>query len=147
MTRDAPMAAGGVPPRERCVLLADAAVDLALGLPLVFFSRDLAALLGLPEPRPPFYASILGAVLVGIGVALIIECRGTRLRSGGLGLGGALSINLCGAVVLAAWLARGALELPLRGRVLLWAVVIVCGGLSALELSLFARRAPRNRQT
>jgi len=127
------------------VLLADAAVDLGLGLPLIFFSPGLAALLGLPEPRPPFYANLLGAVLVGIGVALIIECRGTRLRSGGLGLGGALSINLCGAIVLAAWLARGAPETAPRGRVLLWAVVIVVGGLSALELSLFARREPRQR--
>lgn len=136
-----------MPARERFVLLADAAVDLALGLPLVFFSRDLAAWLGLPEPRPPFYASILGAVLIGIGVALVIECRGTRLRAGGLGLGGALSINLCGAVVLAVWLAGGALELPPRGRVLLWAVVIVVGGLSALELSLYSRRGPREEET
>jgi hypothetical protein len=129
-----------LPARERRVLLADAAVDLALGLPLVFFSRELASALGLPEPRPPFYASILGAVLVGIGLAMIIECRGTRLRRGGLGLGGALTINICGAAVLALWLAGGALELSLRGRVLLWAVVIVVGGLSAVELSLFSRR-------
>jgi hypothetical protein len=132
-----------VPTRERIVLLADAAVDLALGLPLIFYSRELASLLGLPEPHTPFYASILGAVLVGIAVALIIECRGTRLRSGGLGLGGALTINLCGAVVLAVWLAHGALELAPRGRALLWAVVIIVGGLSALELSLYSRRGPR----
>lgn len=131
-----------MPTRERIVLLTDAAVDLALGLPLIFFSRDVASLLGLPRPDPPFYASILGAVLTGIGVALIIECRGTRLRGGGLGLGGALTINLCGAAVLAVWLARGTPEMPLRGRVLLWTVVLVVGGLSALELSLYSRRQP-----
>jgi hypothetical protein len=44
--------------------------------------------------------------------------------------------------VLAVWLARGTPEMPLRGRVLLWAVVIVVGGLSALELSLYSRRQP-----
>jgi hypothetical protein len=126
--------------REKAVLLADAAIDIALGLPLVFFSGELASWLGLPEPRPPFYASLLGAVLVGIGIAMIIECRGTRLRSGGLGLGGALTINLCGAVALAIWLGRGTLELPSRGRILLWVIVIVVGGLSALELSLYSRR-------
>ena len=132
-----------MPRRERLVLLVDAAVDLALGLPLIFFPRELATFLGLPRPDPPFYASILGAVLVGIGLALIIECRGTRLRGGGLGLGGALTINLCGTVVLAAWLARGSPDLPLRGQALLWAVVLVVGGLSALELSLYSRRQSR----
>jgi len=145
MTRTAPRRAGELPRSDKAILLADAAVDFALGLPLVFFSGKLAGLLGLPAPRPPFYASILGAVLIGIGVALLIECRGTRLRAGGLGLGGALSINVCGAAVLAAWLAGGTLDLPLRGRVLLWAVVVVVGGLSALELSLYSRRKPRDR--
>jgi hypothetical protein len=125
------------------VLLADAMVNLLLGLPLVFFPSQVAELLGLPALDTPFYASILGAVLVGIGLALIIECRGTRLPASGLGLGGALSINLCAVAVLAVWLAFGTLELPLRGYVFLWAVVAVVGGLSAVELSLFSRRAPR----
>jgi hypothetical protein len=132
--------------RDRIVLLADAVIDIGLGLPLLFLSGELAALLGLPEPRPPFYASILGALLVGIGIAMIIECRGTRLRSGGLGLGGALTINVCGAVALAVWLARGTLELPLRGSILLWATVVIVGGLSVLELSLYSRREPRREE-
>ena len=113
---------------------------------MVFFSGDLAALLGLPLPETPFYASLLGAVLTGIGLALIIECRGTRLPSSGLGLGGALSINLCAVAVLAVWLARGSLELPARGSIFLWGVVVVVGGLSAVELSSFSRRAPRDER-
>jgi hypothetical protein len=125
------------------VLLVDAVVNLLLGLPLVFFPGEVGQILGLPPLETPFYASILGAVLVGIGLALIIECRGTRLPASGLGLGGALSINLCGVAVLAVWLAFGTLDLPSRGYVLLWSVVAVVGGLSAVELSLFSRRAPR----
>jgi len=132
--------------RDSAILLADGLVNLLLGLPLVFFSRDLAAFLGLPLPETPFYASLLGAVLAGIGLALIIECRGTRLPSSGLGLGGALSINLCAVAVLAVWLARGSLELPARGSFFLWGVVLVVGGLSAVELSSFSRRAPRNER-
>jgi hypothetical protein len=89
---------------------------------------------------------MLGAVLTGIGLALIIECRGTRLPSSGLGLGGALSINLCAIAVLAVWLARGSLEMPARGSIFLWGVVVVVGGLSAVELSRFSRRAPRDER-
>ena len=91
--------------RDAAVLLIDAVVNLLLGLPLVFFPHQTAALLGLPDPGSLLYASLLGAVLVGIGLALIIECRGTRLPSSGLGLGGALSINLCGVAMLSALVA------------------------------------------
>ena len=129
--------------RDRSVLLLDAAVNLLLGLPLIFFPSKVATLLGLPVPLEPFWAGMLGAVLTGIGVALVIECRWTRLPASGLGVGGALSINLSAATVLAVWLARGSLDLPLRGTLFLWAVVAVVGGLSAVELSLFSRRVER----
>jgi hypothetical protein len=131
---------GEVSGRDRVVLVLDAVVNIALGLPLVFYSRELAGWLGLPIPRSAFYPSILGAVLTGIGVALLVECFGDRSRLSGLGLAGALCVNLCGAAVLAVWLARGSLGLPIRGYVFLWAIVAVVGGLSAVELSLTSRR-------
>jgi len=129
--------------RDTAILLLDGLINLALGLPLVFFPQEVAAFLGLPVPQAPFYASMLGAVLAGIGLALIIQCRGTRLPASGLGLGGALSINLCAAAVLAVWLAVGELELAPRGSLFLWAVVLIVGCLSAVELSLFSRRVRR----
>lgn len=134
-----------VSPRDRAVLVLDAVVNLALGLPLIFFSRELAGWLGLPVPDSPFYPSVLGAVLTGIGVALLVECFADRSRLYGLGLGGALCINLCGVAVLAVWLTHGALELPARGVILLWGIVVTVGGLSAVELSLSSRRRKQAR--
>lgn len=57
------------------------------------------------------YPSILGAVLVGIGVALLIQNK----SESGLSLAGAVAINLCGGIVLAFWLSFGFLALPTRG--------------------------------
>ena len=113
------------------LLRADALINLLLGATLVFFPRGLVTALGIPDAEVAFYPSILGAVLFGIGIALWIE----HLRgSSGLGLAGAISINLCGGVVLAAWLLFGSLSLPLRGRLLLWGLVVLLSGISVLEL-------------
>jgi len=99
----------------------------------------LQPLLPLWESRtwsPGFYRSILGAALVGIGVALLIEySRG----SSGLGLAGAISINLIAGIVLAGWLIFGALDLPARGAVLLWILVIILLGISGLGLVAHTR--------
>lgn len=120
------------------LLVIDAVINLVLGAILVAFPAGLVSALGLPVTRPAFYPSILGAVLIGIGVALVVE----RVRgSSGLGLLGAITINLIGALVLAIWLLSGSLALPSRGRVLLWALVVVLGGISALELVSHGRGA------
>ena len=58
------------------LLMIDAAINLALGFLLLIFPLDLFQFLGLPLEVPSFYASILGGVLVGLGIALLIE----RLR-------------------------------------------------------------------
>jgi hypothetical protein len=60
----------------------------------------------------------------------------------GLGLGGAVAINLCGGIVLFIWLISGALDLPLRGLVFLWALAIVLVGISTVELLTHRRRSP-----
>jgi hypothetical protein len=58
----------------RCPLLvADGVVNLLLGVLLILLPGRLVEVLGIPEPRPAFYASILGAVLFGIGLALLLE--------------------------------------------------------------------------
>ena len=116
------------------LLTLDGLINLLLGILLIFFPAQLVAALGLPEAQPAFYASILGGVLFGVGMALMLE----RFRRGetakGLGLGGAISINLCGALVLAAWLLRGGLGLPTHGYVLLWSLVLLLVVISAVEL-------------
>jgi len=119
--------------RESTLLEADAFVNLALGVFLVFFPRDLVLVLGLPVPNRPFYASLLGAVLSGIGLALLVERFRPRWGIVGLGLGGATCINVLGAGVLAVWLTAGDLAIPMRGYIALWGVVAVVLGLGVVE--------------
>jgi hypothetical protein len=72
-------------------------------------------------------------VLFGIGLALLLECYRKSNRFAGLGLGGAIAINLCGGFVLAAWLLSDKLSLPLQGTILLWCLVLLLVGISLLE--------------
>ena len=116
------------------LLLVDAAIDLALGALLVVFPRRVIELLGVPAAADRFYPSILGAVLVGIGLALLIECYRRPGAPAGLGLAGAIVTNLVASAVLAVWLVFGGLELPWRGHAILWGVVVVVTSLSLFEV-------------
>ena len=69
--------------------------------------------------------SAIGAVIFGIGVALMIELFGVSRQIRGLGLGGAIVINIIGALVLIYWLTFATLEIPLKGRIILWIVGMV----------------------
>jgi hypothetical protein len=51
---------------------------------------------------PYFYPNALGGVLSGIGIALLIEAFREPNGLVGLGLGGAIAINLCDGFTLAA---------------------------------------------
>ena len=115
------------------LLKTDAAINLILGILLMAFPMNLVKALGLPFVYPAFYPSILGAVLFGIGLALLIECYRKSDGLSGLGLAGAIAINLCGGFILAIWLLFGNLNLPLRGQILLWCLVLLLVGLSMIE--------------
>lgn len=112
------------------LLLVDAIINLLLGAFLLFFPTSLVEVLGIPMSEQVFYPSILGAVLFGIGIALIVQLRSDH----GLGLLGAIAINLCGGVALALWLVFGDLSLSTRGLIILWCLVAVLVGLSTVEL-------------
>jgi hypothetical protein len=96
---------------ERLLLLIDAIINLGLGALLIVFPRPLVTALGVPATESAFYPSILGAVLFGIGIGLILQLN----HANDLALKGAVSINLCGGIVLGVWLLFGGLQLPLRG--------------------------------
>ena len=86
-----------------------------------------------------FYPNILGAILFGIGIALLIEYR----RTGefiGLGLGGAVSINMMGGIVLFFWLAFGNLNIPAHGKIILWILDVVLIGISSMELIAYMNK-------
>ena len=122
--------------KRSLLLTIDSLINLLLGVLLVMFPRDLIRFLGIPEPGSAFYPSILGAVLFGIGIALWME-RGAdraRARARGLGLGGAVVINLCGALVLSAWLQFGGLSLSVKGSAVLWGIVAVLVVVSLAEV-------------
>ena len=119
--------------KHKILLAIDGAVNLALGLLLLFFPAEILALFYLPPTVTYFYASILGAVICGIGIALLLELFGTGRGIRGLSLGGAIVINFSGAGVLVAWLLFGHLDIPLRGHVSLWAVAIVVLAISFAE--------------
>jgi hypothetical protein len=116
------------------LLLVDAGINLVLGMLLLIFPRGLIDLLGIPVSDSKFYPSILGAVLFGIGIALLIERYKPHPRIVGLGLGGAVAINLCGGIVLSTWLIFGNLAISTVGYLFLGTLAVLLVGISAIEV-------------
>ena len=121
-------------PKHKTFLLIDGGVNLIIGILLLAFPLGVARLLGLPLPESNFYPTILGGVIFGIGIALVVEAYGRAGGVRGLGLGGAIVINLCGAGVLAIWLVFKSPGISLRGLTILWVIAIVVLGLGIAEL-------------
>jgi hypothetical protein len=115
----------------RTLLIIDGLINLALGTLLAVYPEAVIKIIGLPAVELPFYASILGAVIFGIGIALIVQIKNPSF---GLGLGGAVAINLSGGFCLAAWLIFGNLTIPAIGYYIMWGLVIILFSLSTFEL-------------
>ncbi len=120
--------------QRSAILLVDSIINLLIGVLLLFFPRIIVEFLGLPLVGNAFYPSLLGAILIGIAIALFVERN--RKESGfiGLGIGGAILINPCAALVLAVWLLFGGLTIPLRGYLILWGLVLLIIGVVILEI-------------
>jgi len=123
------------------LLFIDGFINLVLGIALLCFD-PVAGWLGVPASDTLFYPTILGAVLFGIGIALFWEGIRGDTQPGGLGLAGAVAINLCGGLVLTAWLLFGDLILPFRGRVILWGLASILVLISLVELTMRAKHRP-----
>ena len=120
--------------KKHLLLVIDGVVNLALGILLIFFPEQLMGALDLPGVETFFYVNILGAVLFGIGIALLVERFADTQGVTGLGIGGAIAINLCGAGMLVAWLLFGNLELTSGGSIFLWSIAILVFGIGIAEL-------------
>ncbi len=120
--------------REKTLLVIDAIINLALGILLLLFPAGVVDLLGLPPTNTNFYASILGAVLLGIGFALLVERFGRSKNIRGLGLGGAIVINFSGAGVLFIWLILEPFDIPWRGKIILWTIALSVIAVGIIEL-------------
>lgn len=107
------------------LLLIDGIINLVLGILLLLYPFGIASILGLPLTNSNFYPSILGAVIFGIGIALIIERFAKPHAIRGLGLAGAIVINFCGAGVLLIWLLIARFDIPLRGYIILWSIAVI----------------------
>jgi hypothetical protein len=120
--------------KSKTLLLIDGIVNLFVGILLLLFPFGMAQLLGIPLPNTNFYPTILGAVIFGIGIALLLEAYGAHKGIHGLGLVGAIVINFCGAGVLTIWLISAPLNLPLKGYIILWTIAIVVLTIGFIEL-------------
>ena len=116
---------------RRPLLLADALINLLLGALLLFYPQWLVEALGMPVVATSFFPNVLGGVLFGIGLALLIAYRG---GTQGLGLDGAIAINLCGAGVVVGWLVIAPDAIPPRGKITLWIIALVVIAIGLVEL-------------
>ena len=120
--------------KHRTLLIIDGIINLVLGILLLLVPFGMASFLGVPEPVSYLYPCVLGAVLFGIGIALLLEVRGGSKGIRGLGVGGAIVINFCGAGTLLGWLLMSSLDLPMRGKILLWCIAVVVLLVGVVEL-------------
>ena len=120
--------------KGKILLLIDAIINLILGVLLVLYSQDLATFFGVPYTSNYFYPTLLGAIFIGITIALFVEFFRKTETIVGLGLGGAIAINVCGGIALAVWLLFGNLQIPTKGQIFLWVLVILLVGISSIEL-------------
>ncbi len=115
------------------LLLYLAAIEIALklsaGLMLLIAPKTLARALGLPPADEAFWPRLLGATLVGLGLASALEAHYVPGKS--LGLYGTTAINLCVAACLGGLLILGRSAPSKRGRGLLW---LAAGLLTVLGL-------------
>lgn len=120
---------------KRITLTIDAFINLILGILLLAYSQPIVDFFGVPSTQDYFYPNILGAVFIGITIALLTEAYRKEPNGYiGLGLIGAICINLCGGIVLFLWLVFGDLELPLKGYIFLWILDILLLVISTIEL-------------
>lgn len=114
------------------LLWIETVLKLATGIALLALPGPLARAFGLPRDSTGFWPRLLGAVLVGLAAAFVLE--GWIGNVHGLGLAGALAINLATVMALAGLLILGKAAPTRRGRILLWCVVAVLALLALFEL-------------
>jgi hypothetical protein len=122
------------------ILLVNSAIYLILGLILLIYTPSIIVDLGLPAAPHPFFSNLAGGVFMGISIAFIIEYLKKPGGIVGVGLGGAVAINLCVGTVLVFWLMAESLQIPLRGRIFLWIVTLYLISNSVIEIIIAIRR-------
>ena len=132
--------------REK-LLAIDAFVNFTLGLTFIFYPQLIVTLIGVEISALSTVINILkatiaifGGVLTGIGIALLLESLHRPKGLVGLGLGGAVVINLCGGIILSGWLIFGNLVIPKLMLVLLWILLAILVVLSVIEIYIHVQK-------
>jgi hypothetical protein len=126
--------------RSRIFFRLDAVCDAVLAVFLLSSTwDDLYEFLGLPVPKPAFYAQLLGAALVAFAIAewTLAGKPGSRELAGAITVGSALAV-----VILVVWLLSGRVLGDDHGEVILWFVAAFL----ALEAAVHARTWLRGRR-
>jgi hypothetical protein len=125
---------GNMMTKKKIFLTADGIINIVLGFLLLLFPFGIGDTLGMPPSNNHFYTTILGGVIFGIGIALLLERYRGESKIRGLGLAGAIAINLCGGGILIIWLIRAPFKLPFHGNLILWLIAVLVLGIGLLEL-------------
>ena len=120
---------------QEILLSIDGLINVLLGILLLLFPFGIAEFFGVPISSTNFYPTILGGVIFGIGIALYVERYGYKSGIRGLGLGGAIAINICGGLVLLSWLLVNPFDLPIRGYIVLWIIALLVLLVGIIELA------------
>jgi hypothetical protein len=126
---------------QALVLRLDAVSNASLAAFLLAATWDaLYDFFGLPVPDPPFYAQILGAVLVAFAILEwgLADTPVQQIVTFAAAVGSALA-----AVILAVWLLASGADLDTHGLVALWSVAGFLALTAAIHAAVLIRaRAP-----
>ena len=127
---------GSVAPgkEDQDMKMVPAFLDLILGIGLLLFPESVVGFFGLPDQGMGFWSSLLGAVFLGMGITALVDAFKDSDQQAGPVSTGAVTINLCASLVLAGWLLGGKLDLTTRSSIILWGLVLVLAGVSALGI-------------
>ena len=114
-------------------MLIDGIVNLAVGLVLLCYPLGIGDYLELPKSDNNFYPVILGALILSIGIALFVERKYYELGIRGLGIEGAIIINIITSSALIIFLIFGRLNLSIVGSIILWFVGILVFTIGVVE--------------
>jgi hypothetical protein len=121
------------------LLWTEIVLKIGSGVLLGLFPATTSKLFGLPASGDTFWQRLLAGLLIGLGLATVLQgstvLQGAFTPGRGLGLAGSMAVNLSAAAMIAAHLSIGRHAIKRRGTLLLWGVVIVLTGLSLAELA------------
>jgi hypothetical protein len=119
---------------DKILLLIDGIVNLAVGLVLLCYPLGIGDYLELPKSDDNFYPVVLGALIFSIGIALLIERKYYERKIRGLGIEGAIIINIITSSALIIFLIFGNLNISIVGSIILWFVGILVFIIGVVEI-------------